>query len=78
MNDEYVDPPKWLTSNQNYFSYIFLAGHGCTNVVYLFFFSTFGVKYLFLQGKGVYRSIDSNAIYRLNRILKTRGKFLLL
>jgi hypothetical protein len=35
----------------------------------------FGMQYLFLQGKGVYWSIDSNAIYRHNRILKTRGNF---
>jgi hypothetical protein len=75
MTDEYVDPSKWLTSDQNYFSYNFLARHGCTDVVYLFLFSMFEVQYLFLQGKGEYWSIGSNAIYRHNCILKTRGNF---
>jgi hypothetical protein len=75
MTDEYVDSLKWLTSNQNYFSYIFLARHGCSDIVYLLFFSMFEVQYLFLEGKGVYWSISSNAIYRHNSILKTRENF---
>jgi hypothetical protein len=75
MTYEYVDPSKWLTSNQNYFSYIILARHGCTDIVYLFLFSMFDEQYLFLQGKGVYWSIGSNAIYRHSRILKTRVNF---
>lgn len=59
---EHVDPSKRLTSNQNYFSYAFLARHGCTDIVYLFFFSMFEVQYLFLKENGVYWSTGSNAI----------------
>jgi hypothetical protein len=54
---------------------MFLARHGCTDALYLFFFLMFEMQYLFLEGKGVYWSIDSTAIYRHNRILKTEVNF---